>query len=38
MTNRQEKTTFGELVDNAARRFGAKEALYYQLVAANPDD
>ena len=30
MTDRQEKTTFGELVDSAARRFGANEALYYQ--------
>ena len=30
MTDRQEKTTFGELVDSAARRFGANEALYYR--------
>jgi len=30
MTNRQEKTTLGELVDSAARRFGTNEALYYQ--------
>ena len=30
MTKRQEKTTFGELVDRAAHRFGAKEALWYQ--------
>ena len=30
MTDRQEKTTFGELVDSAARRFGTNEALYYQ--------
>ena len=30
MTNRQEKTTLGELADSAARRFGANEALYFQ--------
>jgi len=30
MTDWQEKTTFGEMVESAARRFGAAEALYYQ--------
>lgn len=30
MTNRQEQTTFGELVNTAARRFGPNEALCYQ--------
>lgn len=30
MTDRQDMTTFGELVDSAARRFGDREALYYE--------
>ena len=30
MTDRQEKTTLGELIDSAAHRFGAKESLCYQ--------